>query len=71
MRKRFIFSIAALIWIATAGSAGAVTCTEWKGRCLHSCGKEGVCAAGWKQCMRTGVWIGAKTGKYYGPGEKQ
>ncbi len=58
MNKWLVLSSAASIGIIAAHSAQAapMSCTDYKSICLSKGSKK--CDGAWKQCMRTGIYIG-------------
>ena len=71
MNRWLVLWIAASVGILTAHPALARSCSDFRGICLSKGVKEARCAGAWKQCMRTGIYIGPDSGTNHGYAEKQ
>jgi len=71
MSKSLFLWIVASVGIIATDAAQAMSCTDYKNICLSKGSKEARCAGAWKQCMRTGTYIGPDTGKNHGQADKQ
>ena len=71
MNKWLVLSIAASIGVIAAHSAQAapMSCTDYKSICLSKGSKK--CDGAWKQCMRTGIYIGPDSGTNHGQADKR
>ena len=71
MNKWLVLSIAASIGVIAAHSAQAapMSCTDYKSICLSKGSKK--CDGAWKQCMRTGIYIGPNSGTNHGQADKR
>jgi hypothetical protein len=59
---------AAALLISTTLSQ-AMSCSDYKYICLSKDSKK--CDGAWKQCMKTGTYIGPDSGTNHGPADKR
>jgi len=69
MNKWLILWIAASIGIIAAHPAQAMSCTDYKNICLSKGSKK--CEGAWKECMKTGIYIGPDSGTNHGQADKR
>jgi hypothetical protein len=70
MNNWLVLLIAATVALAAAQQpAEARSCSDFKKICLSKGSKK--CAGTWKECMRTGIYIGPDSGINHGYAEKQ
>lgn len=68
--KFFIFGAASIALFATA-AAHAASCSGYKSICVTRAKDPATCDGAWKQCMRTGIYIGPESGTNHGQADKR
>lgn len=68
--KFLIFGAASIALFATA-AAQAASCSGYKDICVARAKNPAKCGGAWKQCMRTGIYIGPENGTNHGQADKR
>ncbi|MCP1764705.1 hypothetical protein ABIF64_007453 [Bradyrhizobium japonicum] len=71
MKKWLLLSVVSSVGIIAAHPAQARSCSDYKAICMAKAAKPERCDGAWKQCMKTGVYIGPESGTNHGQADKR
>ena len=61
----------AVAFVTVASPALAMSCSDYKSICVSRAKNPHKCEGAWKQCMRTGTYIGPESGTNHGQADKR